>query len=63
MKDDTHSLSRSVLGDIRQRGMRSFFSPHLAGGMEIPCKSYRCAQGAHSPVSGILVIDRKVGEI
>ena len=55
MKDDTHSLSRSVLGDIRRRGMLSFFSPHLAGGMEIPFRSYRYVQGTHSPVTGILV--------
>ncbi len=50
MKDDTHALSRSVLGDIRRKGMLSFFSPHLAGRMGIPFRSYRYARGCATGV-------------
>jgi hypothetical protein len=75
MNDEPHSLSRSVLGDIRRIGMLSMFSPHLAGGTRIPFRSYRYArgratgvgatevakrsEGTHSPVTGILVNDLK----
>ncbi len=39
MKDDTHTLSRSVLCDIRRRGLRSFF-PHLASVTGIPFQPF-----------------------